>query len=240
MAPRFAKVSEEEMKTTFFYPSDLVNTKTTIPLRVGEERWIYTSTPRVSVYIQYYLPPLRTVQFHGRELLRPYLNKNNQALYNPLVPINTNLFGDNLNKEVDDLTKANKVGLKVQASRKPRYHPCGRGLGARGRDRQNYAGRGRFCRRTNAFFKLGPGRMLLQTSQRETEVNTTISNLYGLTGGQVHNFVSKWMKLACDPQILEIIPLFHVHFGEIPTQKRWSALSNLKDFPIKKKLLSMI
>ena len=38
MARRFAKVSEEEIEETFFYPSDLVNTKTTIPLRVGEER----------------------------------------------------------------------------------------------------------------------------------------------------------------------------------------------------------
>ena len=54
MARRFAKVSEEEIKTAFFYPSDLVNTKTTIPLRVGEERWIYTSTLRVSVYIHHY------------------------------------------------------------------------------------------------------------------------------------------------------------------------------------------
>ena len=51
MALRFAKVSEEEIKTAFFYPSDLVNTKTTIPLWVGEERWIYTSTLHVSVYI---------------------------------------------------------------------------------------------------------------------------------------------------------------------------------------------
>ena len=42
MARRFAKVSEEEIKTAFFYPSDLVNTKTTIPFRVGGERWIYT------------------------------------------------------------------------------------------------------------------------------------------------------------------------------------------------------
>ena len=40
MARRFAKVSEEEIEEAFFYPSDLVNTKTTIPLRVGEERWI--------------------------------------------------------------------------------------------------------------------------------------------------------------------------------------------------------
>ena len=46
MARRFAKVSEEEIvainEAAFFYPSDLVNTKTTIALRVSEERWIYT------------------------------------------------------------------------------------------------------------------------------------------------------------------------------------------------------
>ena len=53
MARRFAKVSEE-IEEAYFFPSDLVNTKTTIPLRVGEERWIYTSTPRVSVYIHHY------------------------------------------------------------------------------------------------------------------------------------------------------------------------------------------
>ena len=61
MAHRFAKVSEEKIKTAFFYPSDLVNTKTTILLRVGEERWIYTSTLRVSVYIHHYSPPLRGI-----------------------------------------------------------------------------------------------------------------------------------------------------------------------------------
>ena len=61
MARRFAKVSEEEIEEAFFYPSDLVNTKTTIPLRVGEERWIYTSTLCVSVYIHHYSPPLRGI-----------------------------------------------------------------------------------------------------------------------------------------------------------------------------------
>ena len=61
MARHFAKVSAEEIKTAFFYPPDLVNTKTTIPLGVGEERWIYTSTLRVSVYIHHYSPPLRGI-----------------------------------------------------------------------------------------------------------------------------------------------------------------------------------
>ena len=61
MVRRFAKVSEEEIKIAFFYPSDLVNTKTTIPLRVSEERWIYTLTLRISVYIHHYSPPLRGI-----------------------------------------------------------------------------------------------------------------------------------------------------------------------------------
>ena len=59
MARLFVKVSEEKIKTAFFYPSDLVNTKTTIPHRVSEEWWIYTSMLRVSVYIHHYSPPLR-------------------------------------------------------------------------------------------------------------------------------------------------------------------------------------
>ena len=58
MARRFAKVLEEEIEEAFFNPSDLVNAKTTMPLRVGEERWIYTSALRVSVYIHHYSRPL--------------------------------------------------------------------------------------------------------------------------------------------------------------------------------------
>ena len=65
MGRLFTKVSEEEIvainEVAFFYPSDLVNTKTTIPLRVGEERWIHASTLCVLVYIHHYSPPLRGI-----------------------------------------------------------------------------------------------------------------------------------------------------------------------------------
>ena len=65
MVRRFAKVSEEEIvainEAAFFYPFDLVNTKTTIPLRVGEEGWIHTLTLHVSAYIHHYSPPLRGI-----------------------------------------------------------------------------------------------------------------------------------------------------------------------------------
>ena len=74
MARCLAKVSEEEIvainEVPFIYPSDLVNTKTTIPLRVGEERWIYTSTLRVSVYIHPYSPPLRGIVVYYSPPLR--------------------------------------------------------------------------------------------------------------------------------------------------------------------------
>ena len=55
MARRFAKVSEEEIVTineaAFFCPSDLVNTETTIPLRDGEERWIYGPLSQMAAHI---------------------------------------------------------------------------------------------------------------------------------------------------------------------------------------------
>ena len=77
MAHRFAKVSEEKSKTAFFYPSDLVNTKTTMPLRVGEKRWIYTSTLRVSVHIHHYSPQLRGI-----------------VVYYYIMPINVNVVNE--------------------------------------------------------------------------------------------------------------------------------------------------
>ena len=74
MACLFAKVSEEEIvainEAPFFYPSDLVNTKTTVSLRVGEERSIYTSMLYVSVYIHHYSPPLRGIVVYYYPVLK--------------------------------------------------------------------------------------------------------------------------------------------------------------------------
>jgi len=86
MAYRFAKVSEEEIvvinEVAFFYPSDLINTKTTISLWVSEERWVYTSTLHVSVYIHHYSLPLQGIdlvvyylkfsQYRAQLLLEPW------------------------------------------------------------------------------------------------------------------------------------------------------------------------
>ena len=59
MARRFTKALEEEIEEAFFYPSDLVNTKTTIPLRVGEERWIiiYLDATHLGIYSPLFTSP---------------------------------------------------------------------------------------------------------------------------------------------------------------------------------------
>ena len=48
-----------------------------------------------------------------RELIRGDLNKQYAALCSPSVPVSSFLFGDDLNKEVEDLAKANRLGNKV-------------------------------------------------------------------------------------------------------------------------------
>ena len=53
MARRFAKFQKKILKKRFFYPSDLVNTKTTIPVKSGG--YIYLDASRLSIY-----PPLFT------------------------------------------------------------------------------------------------------------------------------------------------------------------------------------
>ena len=52
MARCFVKVLEEEIEEEFFYPSDSVNTKTTIPLRVSEIIVvdIYLDASHLSIY----------------------------------------------------------------------------------------------------------------------------------------------------------------------------------------------
>ena len=48
-----------------------------------------------------------------RDLLRSDLNQQYAALCNPSTPVSKYLFGDNLNKKMEDLSKASKHAKKV-------------------------------------------------------------------------------------------------------------------------------
>ena len=60
-----------------------------------------------------------------RDLLRPHLHFQYAALCNPSTSISTELFGDDIGKEIDQLTKTSQIGLKLATPHKERggYHP---------------------------------------------------------------------------------------------------------------------
>ena len=89
----------------------------------------------------------REINLKRRELLKPDLNSQYSALCNASTPITTELFGDDVEKEIDAVTKANKLKKKLVPPRKScgsRFHPYGQGRSTDrfGSSRGRYGGRG--------------------------------------------------------------------------------------------------
>ena len=60
----------------------------------------------------------RELNLKRRDLIRPDLNKQYAPLCNPSTAVSTFLFGDDLNKEVKELTKSQKLSNKVNPKRR--------------------------------------------------------------------------------------------------------------------------
>ncbi|XP_028394531.1 uncharacterized protein LOC114518732 [Dendronephthya gigantea] len=84
----------------------------------------------------------REFNLRRRDFIRPDLNKQYSSLCNPSIPVSTNLFGDDLNKEVEELTKSNKLSNKVTPKHRSDYRsepykvPSNRSFRGRGRFNQ--------------------------------------------------------------------------------------------------------
>ena len=109
-----------------------------------------------------------------RDLIRPDLNKQYASLCNPSTPVSSFLFGDELNKEVEELTKSRKISSKVTPRKRmePYRVPSGRGVRARNRFNR-CGGRGNtpaspFLRRGRA--KYGPSSVPSSHQQRLSRV----------------------------------------------------------------------
>ncbi len=104
----------------------------------------------------------REVNMRRRDLIRPDLNKQFSSLCNPSIAISAYHFGDDLNKEVEELTKSNKLSGKVTPKHRSDYRPApykipfGRGTRGRGRFNQP-SGRGRGARPYTSFLGVGRG-----------------------------------------------------------------------------------
>ncbi|XP_033122123.1 uncharacterized protein LOC117121131 [Anneissia japonica] len=101
----------------------------------GEMRTILTHSLVLS------LAANRELNLKRREMLKPDLNTRFAALCGPSTPITKDLFGD-ISKQIDDLSKANRVGERVATSRR-----------ARVRSYQPYSGARRYGSRQGSQFK---------------------------------------------------------------------------------------
>ena len=81
----------------------------------------------------------RELVLKWRDLIRPGLNKQYASLCNPSTPVSSFLFGDELNKEVEELTKSHKLSNKVTPKKRmePYKVPSGRGVRGCGRFSQS-------------------------------------------------------------------------------------------------------
>jgi len=97
----------------------------------------------------------REFNLKRRDLIRPDLNKQYAALCNPSTPITNFLFGDDLNKEVEELTKSNKLSSRVTSKQRVEPYRTSRFKGNRTSYSQSYRGKG--PKQQQASF-LGAGR----------------------------------------------------------------------------------
>ena len=113
----------------------------------------------------------RELNLKRRDLIRPDLNKQYAPLCNPSTAVSTFLFGDDLNKEVKELTKSQKLSSKVNPKRcmEPYKFPASRGVCRRGRFGQS-AGRGRAP--SNSFLGQGLGHTRPQQNPRTSATKT--------------------------------------------------------------------
>ena len=113
----------------------------------------------------------RELVLKRRDLIRPDLNKQYASLCNPSTPVSSFLFGDELNKEVEELTKSHKLSNKVTPKKRMEPYKVSSGRGARGRGRFSQSG-GRGKTPASSFLGRGRGQTWSQQNPKQTSTKT--------------------------------------------------------------------
>lgn len=113
----------------------------------------------------------RELNLKGRDLIRPDLNKQYASLCNSSTPVSSFLFGDELNKEVEELTKSHKLSSKVTPRKRMEPYKVPSGRGVRGRSRLNRCG-GRRNTPASPFLGRGRGQIWPQQSLKQSATKT--------------------------------------------------------------------
>ena len=117
----------------------------------------------------------RELSLKRRDLIRPDLNEQHASLCNSSTPVSSFLFGVELNKEVEELTKSHKLSSKVTSRKRVEPYRVPSGRGVRGRSRLNRCG-GRGNTPASPFLGRGRGQIWPQQSLKQSATKTQ----YGL------------------------------------------------------------
>ena len=171
----------------------------------------------------------RDFNLKRRELLCGDLNKQYASLCNPSVPVSSYLFGDDLNKEVEDLTKANKLSNKVTSKQRAEPYQIPRGCGFKGIGRckqSSWKGRGHFLRiRPGSVLELSELSELSKLSEQtaattkkpvnevcENSINLLIKPQSPFRACKLQNFIDQWRNVTSDPFIHDAVCHCHIDF----------------------------
>ena len=113
----------------------------------------------------------RELVLKRRDLIRPDLNNQYASLCNPSTPVSSFLFGDELNKEVEELTKSHKLSNKVTTKKRMEPYKVSSGRAARGRGRFSQGG-GRGKTPASSFLGRGRGQTWSQQNPKQTSTKT--------------------------------------------------------------------
>ncbi|XP_048585989.1 uncharacterized protein LOC125568253 [Nematostella vectensis] len=188
---------------------------------------------------------MRVISLKRRDLLKPELSKDFQSLCSASTPVTTQLFGDDLSKFADEISKANKVATKISASSS---------VSQRRRSRGGYCNNNNNNRQRNSSFLphqfcVGkdagkPEPRLVETiqqgitsvksgNQRRQQVNNVSSTSHSISPvGNVANRVDQWSKITSDKWVLETIQGYHLEFERTPWQKFIPGRFNLSESEI--------
>ena len=177
----------------------------------------------------------RELNLRRRESLKPDLNAQFASLCNQTTPVTSELFGDDLGKEIDEVSRANKLSRKLSSKRSsPRgYQP----YNAQHRQKSSSFSRRGKPYSTRPFFR---GKELLQQESRSkaidiplqrgdkplncnlqvgytSSIDSIIRSSAPFKADQLRNCLKEWQRITSDPFILQCVSNCELEFDYLPT-----------------------
>ena len=167
-----------------------------------------------------------------RELIKPDLESPFTKLCKPEIAPTTKLFGDDLSKQLKELTEVSRVGKQLQkkAPEQKRFYQKPYDRPRHTSNRKAIMGKKPFLAYSRATFQSGTSHK--KSNHAEEPLNTLVSmklnspvplnnsienyHTLSFTAGQVKNHLCQWETITQDPVILNAIQRYNIEFEETP------------------------